>query len=308
VLGRPPLEIDQRVWRVTVPSRALGVPKAFYIYLPPSYGRTDRQYPVLYLLRGHEREWVNAAEDGSRGGTVIDVYLQLLERRQVGEMILVFPGLTSDDNRVHGLATDYHARALAPDTPGLGTGRFESYLVGELIPLVDVTFRTRPEGAHRGVDGFSLGGYMAVKLAAKFPALFATAGSYDGTFLYADDSGRHVRDDDQVFRAGLFDPVFGRPRDQGHAAANSPANLILAADPVQLRRTRWFIQYGARHLEPMGSNYFRGAYLRRILAERGVTGLPPAVIPGGRHDWATADRHMLATLPLHWQVLRKPPV
>ncbi|HZS92691.1 MAG TPA: hypothetical protein VFE42_35020 [Chloroflexota bacterium] len=94
----------------------------------------------------------------------------------------------------------------------------------------------------------------------------------------------------------------------GYGAANSPANLILAADPAQLRRTRWFIQYGARHLEPMGSNYFRGAYLRRILAERGVTGLPPAVIPGGRHDWATADRHMLATLPLHWQVLRKPPV
>jgi predicted alpha/beta superfamily hydrolase len=308
IISRPPLDIDQRVWRVTVSSRALGIAKAFYVFLPPSYGRNERRYPVLYLLRGHEREWVNAAEDGSRGGTVIDVYLRLLQQRRVGEMILVFPGLTSDDNRVHSLATDFRARALAPDSPGLGTGRFESFLVAELVPLVDELFRTQPGGAHRGVDGFSLGGYMAVKLAARYPELFATAGAYDGTFLYADDSGQRIRDDDRVFGAALFDAVFGHPRDHAYAAANSPANLILAADAERLRGIRWLIQYGPRHLEPMGSNYIRGAYLRGVLAERGITGMLPQVIAGGRHDWATADRHMHATLPLHWLALRKPQV
>jgi hypothetical protein len=95
VLRHPPPEIDQRVYRASLSSQVLGVPKAFYVYLPPSYPGTERRFPVLYLLRGHEREWVHPAEDGSRHGTVIDVYLHLLEQRRVGEMILVFPGLTS---------------------------------------------------------------------------------------------------------------------------------------------------------------------------------------------------------------------
>lgn len=282
----------------------MGVRKAFYVYLPPTYADSDARLPVLYLLRGHEREWINPAEDRTRRGTVVDVYLRLLAAGTVGPMILVFPGLTSDDGRVHGLATDFRARALAPDVAGLGTGRFETYLVHEVIPLVDALFRTLPDRGHRGVDGFSLGGFMAIKMAARHPDLVASAGAYDGTFLYTDESGTRISNDDAVFRAPLFDPVFGRPRDHAYAAANNPANVILHGARERLRGVQWLIQYGPRRAEPMGSNYYRGAYLRRLLAARGVRCALPAVIPDGAHNWATADRHMEATLPLHWAALR----
>jgi hypothetical protein len=33
----------------------------------------------------------------------------------------------------------------------------------------------------------------------------------------------------------------------------------------------------------------------------------PLVIPDGRHNWATADRHMAVTLPYHWQILEGQP-
>lgn len=226
IMGPPPPEIDRRVTRVSVCSRALGVRKDFYIYFPPGYGHSARRYPTLYLLRGHEREWVHAHEDATRAGTVIDVYLRLLAAGAIGPMILVFPGLTSDDGRVHSAATDFRARVLAPDAPGLGTARFGSYLVREIIPLVDALFPTLAAGRHRGVDGFSLGGFMAVKIAAQYPGLVATVGAYDGTFLYATSDGTGIRVDDRVYSAGLFDAVFGRPRDHAYAAANSPANLV----------------------------------------------------------------------------------
>jgi hypothetical protein len=112
-IGAPPPGIDPRVQRITLWSAALGVRKSLYVALPPAYDARDGRYPVLYLLRGHEREWVNPAEDGSRRGTALDVYRALLTAGHAGSMILVFPGLTSDDGRVHGMATDF----LAPTRP-----------------------------------------------------------------------------------------------------------------------------------------------------------------------------------------------
>jgi len=303
VVDAPPAGIDPRVRRVTLRSAALGVRKSFYVLLPPAYDAQDGRYPVLYLLRGHEREWVNPSEDTSRIGTVVDVYRRLLGAGKVGSMILVCPGLTSDDGRVHGMVTDFRARKLAPMVPGLGTGRFETYMAREVVPLVDALFRTMPDPGRHGVDGFSLGGFMAVKLAAKYPNLFATAGAYDGTFLYASPDGRRVRED-KVFRASFLDPVFGLPRDQPYAAANNAANLIVDSSRDRVRGVRWLIQYGREEIEPMGSNYYRGAYLRDLLTMKGIVHDIPAVIPDGAHDWATADRHIAATLPLHWDALR----
>ncbi|MEO5953239.1 MAG: hypothetical protein ABIQ44_12305, partial [Chloroflexia bacterium] len=90
--------LDARGKRVEFASKILGVDKAFYIALPPGYTRTSnagQRYPVMYLFRGHEREWIHRLEDKTRSGrTVIDVYRELLQEKKVGPMILVFPGIS----------------------------------------------------------------------------------------------------------------------------------------------------------------------------------------------------------------------
>ena len=109
--------IDARARRVTLNSEALGVPKSFFISLPPGYHRianSKQRYPVLYLFRGHEHEWVHRWQDRSRHGrTVIDVYRHLLAEGKVGPVILVFPGISSDDNRIPGLLVNFKAPQLA---------------------------------------------------------------------------------------------------------------------------------------------------------------------------------------------------
>lgn len=259
---------------------------------------------MLYLFRGHEREWVNLHEDTSRGGkSIVDVYLELYYTGKVGGMILVCPGITSDDYRIPGLLVDFKQPELAKTSRGVGTGRFESYFVEELMTYVDSHYRTALSRHHRGVDGFSLGGFQAVKIAAQHPELFATAGAYDGTFFYASRSGRVVDPKDGLFRAGLFDPAFGRPRDMTHSVANNPANLIINGKREQLGKIFWMLQTGPRAAEPSDSNFFRGRYVARLLARKGIPNRVPLVLPDGHHNWATADRHMALTLPLHWQVL-----
>lgn len=294
---------DERVQRVAFASRALGVTKHFYIYVPSDL-RAGQRAPAVYLLRGHEREWVNPQEDDTRGDTnIIDVYERLRRNGQVGPLILVFPGMSSDDNRVPGLLVNMRAPQLAAHAPGVGNGQFETFFFDELLPYVDAHF---PTHGRRGIAGFSLGGAMAIKAAAQRPDLFGTAGAYDGTFFYAVQHGRAVRARDRVIYNPMFDAAFGVPRDMDFVARHSPANLILRGDAAALRQVTWMIAYGPRAQEPWHANYYRGAHLCRCLRARGIrNAFVEAALPGGDHTWRTADRFMEMTLPIHSAVLNK---
>jgi S-formylglutathione hydrolase FrmB len=220
-------------------------------------------------------------------------------------MVLVFPGISSDDNHIHGMLMNWLAPELAAGRDGIGTGRFEDYFFQDLIPYIDATFPTLPGGAHRGVAGFSLGGFMAFKAAAQYPQLFGSASAYDGTFLYAADAGSAVRPTDGVLRNPMFAPALGEPRNLAFVAANNPANLVLQAEAAALQRITWMIQYGPRSGEPWAANYYRGEHMLRCLRWRGLdNGLPVAAIPNGTHTWHMADLHMAEALPVHYSALR----
>jgi S-formylglutathione hydrolase FrmB len=295
---------DPRASSVRFYSHVLGVTRGLYIYLPPEYGSARRQrFPVLYLLRGHEREWVNPREDESRSGaTAIDGYERLRAAGQIGPLILVMPGLASDDNSVPGMLTDFRSPERAAHAPGIGSGQFQRFFFEELLPFVDGRYRTIP--AARAVAGFSLGGYMAVKAAALRPELFASVGAFDASIPYVSDGGRSARPGDALFAPPMFDAPFGLPRDPGHLAAHNPIALLMRADAAALRRISWIIQYGPEQIEPWGSNFYRGEYLLRALAAIGVANAAPvAALPDGQHTWRIADRHLEETLPIHWRAL-----
>lgn len=295
VLARP-----GKLKHVVHRSAALGINKSYYIYLPsPGAESVRERFPALYVFRGHQREWINPRQDGSRGGrTVIDAYEDLLRAGRLGPMILVFPGIASDDNTVSGALVNMREPERAAGLRGIGSGRFEDYFVQDLLPHVEEEYPVLPGSAHRGVDGFSMGGFMAVKVALGHPGMFSTVGAYDGMYFY----GRNLAKD-KALRNRMFDSVFGVPRDLAYVAQNNPVHLMQKAAPEELARMSWFLEYGSEAGEPFDSNFYRGRDLVRQLARRGIRN-DGGVVAGGHHDWATADGHMARTLPKHYAALR----
>lgn len=286
------IPLHHRLEQVRFFSAALQVEKRYFAWLPE---RLDpgRRYPAVYFLRGHELEWINPSEPGRGGRSVCDV-IEELEAQGLPPCICIFPSVSSDDGLTNGAATNL----LRPDfgsESGVGTGRFEDYLVQELITDVERRF---PASACRGVEGFSMGGFMAVKLALRHPGLFQTVGVFEGAFVYR-DGWRDLWRRDRFIGYPVFSPAFDLPRDMAYFRQHNPANLLADATPGAVQAVRWMIHCG----DPAFGqevNYHRTQHLLGLLAAQGSTNLfGDGVMAGAHHTWRWADEHVRLSLPLH---------
>ncbi|TVY10087.1 alpha/beta hydrolase [Paenibacillus cremeus] len=151
-------------------SGALYQRKLCNVYLPPSYDTSgDRRYPVIYLLHGlygNEASWLMKGN----AETTLDA---MIASGQLRECIVVMP---SDGG--YGQGTFYMNWYD-------GSGRFEDYLLYDLIPAIDMEYRTIAERESRAVCGLSMGGFGAFMLALRNPGLFGAAASISGALTAA---------------------------------------------------------------------------------------------------------------------------
>ena len=139
-------------------------PQEFLIYLPSCYNEIfDKRYPVLYLLHGQtytDDQWIRLG--------AIDVIERLILTGESIPFIIVFP-----DDRYWNLAAG----------PGFG-GR----LVDDLIPYIDLTYRTIPDRTQRAIGGMSRGAGWALQLGLTRWDLFGTIGLHSLAVLQKDAS------------------------------------------------------------------------------------------------------------------------
>ena len=147
--------------------REEGTQGSFMIYLPDEYHQTkDKRYPVIYYLHGgtgnqREATWmirkIHAAIQGGKMKPVIVVSPQALP---IGWY-------------VNGNMND----------PKVKTGPIEDILIKDLIPYVDAHYRTINSSSGRGIEGFSMGGCGALRLAFKHPHMFSAVSSVAGAVV-----------------------------------------------------------------------------------------------------------------------------
>ena len=282
-------------------SRALGISKPFYIYEPPRFDFCE-ELPMLYLFRGHEREWVNIREDQSRTkSTAIEDIDRLILDGLLPPLLIVLPGLNSSNNWISSLGIDM-AGKWKSKFHGLGTGRFWTYLTEELIPYVERTYpQTQTE--QKLMAGFSLGGYTVSLLAVNLPGYFHHAAIYDGTFMWPDHSdpriGRQKCNDRIWCNSPLFDAALGRPRDKAALHNWNATSIIKNADAgllEKLRRTTFWIASAAK--DAGYGNRDRAQAFVEILRAQGIgVGFENTIFHSdAAHTWHWTDRFLVGFL------------
>lgn len=153
----------------------------------PSSYNGGKNYPVLYLLHGGSgsfSDWHRKVTEPGLVGRMAEEY----------DLIIVTPGV--------GPASYYY------DSPMLDSVRYETYLINELIPYIDKTYRTFARKGSRAIVGLSMGGHGAMMLSAKHPDLFAAAGSMSGV-MNIDTRMWKVQDDFKKLRQDAQKAMLG---------------------------------------------------------------------------------------------------
>lgn len=212
------LEHTSRVLRDNAPGDP--VTRSLPVYLPPGYqDDPERCYPVVWVLAPFtswgERMFNLQAWDEN----IVQRMDRLVESGQAEPAILAFP----DAFTLFGGSQYVNSPAV---------GRYEDYVVKELVRLLDTGVRTLADRENRAVMGYSSGGFGALRLAMRHPGVFGAAASHSGDMLfeacYWPDFPAAVRGLEEAGGVEAFVEkmrTLTRPRDQGRDWF-STANIV----------------------------------------------------------------------------------
>ena len=154
------------------PSRIVA-PRDVHVYLPPGYEREiSRRYPVLYLQDGQ-----NVFETGDMGAgwRVNETADALIEAGRIEPFIVVAVSNTKARRDEYTPTAIEWKVANGPISKGGGKANlYGRFLIEELKPFIDRTYRTRPDAASTAIGGASLGGLVSVWLALQLPNVFSS--------------------------------------------------------------------------------------------------------------------------------------
>lgn len=126
------------------------------VMLPDSYKKSDKKFPVVYLLHGYSGNYASWAKDFKELKKQVDLYNFIV------------------------IGVDGNYSSWYFDSPIDSSFKYETYVTAELVPYVDKNYKTISRREGRAISGLSMGGHGALYLSIKHQDLFGAAGSMSG--------------------------------------------------------------------------------------------------------------------------------
>lgn len=138
-----------------------------FVYTPAEYDKnTTKRYPVLYLQHGSGEDETGWPTQG-KANLILD---NLIAAGKAVPMIIVM------DNG--------YAVKASQAAPGRGAFPFEDVLIGEIIPMIDASFRTLTDRDHRAMAGLSMGANQTITITMNNLDKFSYIAGFSGTSNY----------------------------------------------------------------------------------------------------------------------------
>ena len=158
-----------------VVSPQLGNERDLLVYLPPSYGRSDDSYPVLYFQDGQN---LFDQETSFAGEWQVDETMERMSREGVEAIIVGIPH--AEEDRL----IEYNPFRNSKN--GLGRGRdYLDFILQTVKPLIDANFRTLAGPRFTGIVGSSMGGLISLYAFFHQRQAFGFVGAMSPSVRYA---------------------------------------------------------------------------------------------------------------------------
>ena len=140
------------------------------VYLPPGYDDGKRAYPVIYWLHGFTGIGLSAINANPWIPSLPECMDRVIAGGAPPAILVMADGFTK-----YGGSQYLNSTA---------NGRYEDFVVSEIVAHADRTYRTIAAPAGRGINGKSSGGYGALVLAMRHPDVFGAAASHSGDMYF----------------------------------------------------------------------------------------------------------------------------
>jgi enterochelin esterase-like enzyme len=251
-----------QVHMILYESKAMEVNRYAWVYTPPDYDKTDKKYPVYYLLHGNGETQSGWMMNG-RANIILD---NLIAEGKAVPMIVVMP---------HGHAIQSASVGPLKEVWSVDPANFLDFtlftkdLLEQIIPMVEDRFRVIKDADHRAIGGLSMGAFQGIQIGLGHPELFHYVLAYSGGF------------------GGIGPAIAGAIEDQ-------PPWKELLANPEQTRKNLRLLFLGAGQQETSMLPY--GKRLVKLFNEKGVNAVWTDY-PGG-HVFSVWRNHLNYTAPM----------
>jgi predicted alpha/beta superfamily hydrolase len=237
-------------------SKDLGNDRTLYVYLPPGYVTNESErYPVLYM---HDGQIIfDAATNPFNNGEwrVDETAERLIKTGKIQPLIIV-----AISNDLNGRIAEY---TFAPDphynnnTPGKGDA-YMRFVLDEVKPFIDKTYRTKIGPDNTAVAGSSLGATMSIEMCRAHPDVFGKCAAMSPSLWWGNgDLPRRLASDNAwIKNCRIWLDCGSAESDKPEAAAqmvamvNAFADILRQGGAVDDKTLKVEIARGAKH-EPL---------------------------------------------------------
>ncbi len=221
--------------------------KKIYVYLPLNYDTSNKKYPVIYM---HDAQNLFDDKTSYIGEWKVDETLDSLKAN------VIIIGIEHGNNKRLDELTPYKNEKY-------GGGKADLYLdfiVSDLKPFIDKTYRTKTNKSNTAIMGSSLGGLTSYYAGLKYPKVFGKVGCFSPSFWFSDEIYK-LTEETKKINTKIYFLCGDNESETMVAEMEKMENLIRDKRCDCLNLTKTIIIKDGKHNEKLWSKEFAKAYL-----------------------------------------------
>jgi predicted alpha/beta superfamily hydrolase len=171
---------DLRVYKGFPATRDDGT-RDLLVWLPPNYETSNQRYPVMYM---HDGQNVFDEHTSYSGEWRVDETMTQLHEEGLDAIIVAIPNAGAKRSLEY---SPYPFRHDGQGYEGYGA-KYVRWLVEQVKPFIDATFRTHTDAANTGIAGSSMGGLISLFGYVTYPHIFGLCGAFSTAYWFGENS------------------------------------------------------------------------------------------------------------------------